>query len=207
MYKEIKEFLESRRGYIPNPARKEELDLLANYIYSAILNRGNAKLSFICTHNSRRSQLAQVWGQAIARFVNLPVTCYSAGMEETRFHPNAIASLTHFGFRTEEAGDGKFSIYFSDWVDPALCYSKLIDDPANPSDRFAAIMTCSDADENCPYVPGAETRIRLPYSDPGASDGTANEAEVYRQRSGEIASDLLYAFRMAGILMERSRPE
>jgi len=42
--------------------RKTVLQPLIDYIQSKVKNNLSINLNFICTHNSRRSQLAQVWG-------------------------------------------------------------------------------------------------------------------------------------------------
>jgi arsenate reductase len=55
-------------------------------------------------------------------------------------------------------------------------------------------MTCSHADENCPVVIGASTRIALTYNDPKDFDGTPQEAAKYAERVREIGREILYAF-------------
>ena len=55
-------------------------------------------------------------------------------------------------------------------------------------------MTCSDADENCPYIPKAEKRIPLRYDDPKSYDDTPIESEKYDERSLQIASEIFYVF-------------
>ena len=73
-------------------------------------------------------------------------------------------------------------------------FSKLYDDASNPDADFAAVMTCSEADKNCPYIPGAESRIQLLYDDPKEFDGTAEETEKYDERASQIAAELFYFF-------------
>ena len=55
-------------------------------------------------------------------------------------------------------------------------------------------MTCTQADENCPVVPGSEKRISLPYDDPKDFDGTPMETAKYSERVMEIGTEILYAF-------------
>lgn len=74
------------------------------------------------------------------------------------------------------------------------CYSKTFDDAVNPSAGFAAIMTCSEADAECPIVLGADVRIKLFYEDPKVSDGSGNEEKVYGERSRQIALEMAYVF-------------
>lgn len=73
-----------------------------------------------------------------------------------------------------------------------ICFSKTFDDPANPDKNFAAIMTCSDADENCPLVPGTSFRKAVTYRDPKESDGTDHEMETYDERCRQIATEMFY---------------
>lgn len=55
-------------------------------------------------------------------------------------------------------------------------------------------MTCSDAERNCPFVPGAEKRIAITYDDPKAFDGTESQAAKYVERATQIATELFYVF-------------
>jgi arsenate reductase len=164
-------------------------------------------LVFICTHNSRRSQFAQVWAQAAAHTLGLDsVQAWSAGTEATAVAGPVISSLEAQGFRMDGAGDydiegnrvqTEYLVNFDDAVSPVHLYSKTIDEPDNPAGDFAAIMVCSDADENCPFVPGASVRFSLPYDDPKVSDGTTEEASTYQERSTEIAREMMFVMEEA----------
>lgn len=179
-----------------SPGRKEVLNPLIDYIIKKINSNQTLKLNFICTHNSRRSQLAQVWAQIIALYCNIPIECYSGGTEVTAFHPNAIAALKRAGFRLG-VGKGKnplVSLKYADNQKSLIFYSKLYDDHVNPKKDFAAIMTCSHADENCPVIPGTEARFALDYEDPKKFDGTSLETEKYDERSDQIALEMYYVF-------------
>jgi arsenate reductase len=70
----------------------------------------------------------------------------------------------------------------------------IFEDTANPSSAFGAIMTCSQADEACPIVPGAEGRFVVPYEDPKIADHTPEETPRYAERCAEIASEMFYVF-------------
>jgi arsenate reductase len=162
----------------------------------------DAHLVFICTHNSRRSQFAQVWAQVAAHKFGLDnVHAWSAGTEATAVAGPVIEALEAQGFRMDGAGDydvdGKriqtgYLVNYDDAVSPVHLYSKTIDAPDNPAGDFAAIMVCSDADEHCPFVPGAAVRFSLPFEDPKVNDGTADEAKTYEERSLAIAREILY---------------
>ncbi|SEJ21392.1 hypothetical protein SAMN04488018_1172 [Myroides marinus] len=53
-------------------------------------------------------------------------------------------------------------------------------------------MTCSQADEGCPYIAGANLRLPIMYEDPKISDGTEEQMKVYRDRSLEIGAEMFY---------------
>ena len=55
-------------------------------------------------------------------------------------------------------------------------------------------MTCDSANEACPFVPGAEIRIPITFKDPKAFDNTPQQAEKYKERSLQIATELFYVF-------------
>lgn len=177
--------------------RKTILQVLVDYIQQSIDNKGFVNLNFICTHNSRRSQFAQVWAQVAAAYYRIDATCFSGGVEVTAFNSRAIDSLLRTGFKiaaNNNASNPKYSIYYHNDMAPAVCFSKEFDHHINPTTHFAAVMTCSHADENCPFIPGAEKRIPLLYDDPKAFDGTPEEAIKYDERSAQIASEMFYVF-------------
>lgn len=171
--------------------RRKLLRRLASHI------RPGFSLTFICTHNSRRSHFGQIWAAVAAAWYGVEgVKTYSGGTEATAFNPRAVAALERAGFRVEDPG-GENPIYrvsFSE-NEPALeCFSKVYDHPANPSQDFITVMTCSEADENCPFIPGATLRVPLTYEDPKEADGTPEEAARYDERCRQIAVEMFYAF-------------
>lgn len=170
-------------------------------ITSFIRNNTPASLVFICTHNSRRSHIAQVWAHTAAAYFNLQnVKSYSGGTEATAFNSGAVEALRETGFRIDQASSGnnpRYIVRYSDNHPAFEVFSKRYDDAENPSRDFAAIMTCTHADENCPVVVGAAARISLPYDDPKDFDGTEMEAIKYRERVLEIGREILYAFSLA----------
>lgn len=178
--------------------RKQTLRPLINYIQTKVTANKNANLNFICTHNSRRSHLSQVWAQAAAHFYQLKnVYCYSGGTEATALFPMAAKTLEQAGFEIEVLSEGKNPVYVIKYAKnehPIVGFSKTFDHPFNPKSEFAAIMTCSQADANCPFIPGAEKRIPVKYDDPKAFDNTPQQAEKYEERSNQIAAEMLYVF-------------
>ncbi len=176
--------------------RKSALGMLTAYCQAQLDASKALRLNFICTHNSRRSQFSQVWAQVAAHAYNIPLESFSGGVEVTAFNERAIASLKRFGFQiSSEGSDNPYhQVSYSRDTAPILAYSKLYDHASNPKQGFAAVMTCSDADENCPFIPGAAARIPLRYEDPKAYDNTPLETEKYDERSLQIASELFYVF-------------
>ena len=124
------------------------------------------------------------------------IQTFSAGTEVTAFHPNAIVALRSIGMEIQTADSTSNPHYIVSWssTDSLHAYSKLIDDEGNPKEHFVAIMTCTHAEQNCPFVVGADFRIGLSFDDPKAFDGTAQESEMYLARVHQIARELFYVF-------------
>lgn len=176
-------------------SRKNNLRKVAEYIQSKLREGGNVRLNFICTHNSRRSHLAQIWATVAAHYYNISnFETFSGGTEATAFNPRAVDALKRAGFRIENPGgeNPKYKVSFSEEADPLICFSKTFDSPVNPQGKFAAIMTCSDADENCPFIPGAEFRASITYQDPKESDGTNEETHTYDERCKQISTEMFF---------------
>lgn len=191
---EVKQFIkELDISGIPEE-RLEILDRLVNHIQSKQSNGKIARLNFICTHNSRRSQFSQLWAKVMSDFYQIPIESYSGGTAVTAFNERAVDSLRRTGFEITREGDEnpKYEVLYNG--ESFVMYSKMYDAPENPKSDFAAIMTCSDADENCPIILGCEERIPLRYEDPKAFDDTDQESKKYDERSKQIATELKYVF-------------
>ncbi|MDX1766992.1 MAG: protein-tyrosine-phosphatase [Arenibacter troitsensis] len=178
--------------------RKEILQPLAEFIQSKTDTQEPIRINFICTHNSRRSLLSQVWAQTMAFYFNVQnVQCYSGGTESTALFPMVAQTLKITGFQIEPISEGKnpiYSIKYAENEPPVIGFSKKLDDDFNPKSEFAAVMTCSQADGGCPFIAGAEKRIPITFEDPKAFDNTPQQAEKYQERSLQIATELLYIF-------------
>ena len=176
--------------------REAHLQELINYIKRKKETKQQVVLNFICTHNSRRSQFAQLWAHIAAAYYKLPITSYSSGVEVTEFNERAVASVKRFGFEVLHKGTNNphYSIKFDTYSKPLTLYSKRFDDRII-SAPFGAVMCCAHADENCPFIPAAEARIALRYEDPKVFDNTPLEATKYDERSFEIAAELFYVFK------------
>lgn len=178
--------------------RKLLLEKVSSYISKKNAEKKEIQLVYVCTHNSRRSHFGQIWANVAADYYSVEhVTTFSGGTEATAFHPNAIGALQRVGFDIAVVEDGKNPVYrvgHSSDYKPSICFSKTYEDEANPSDSYAAIMTCSDAEENCPFIPGVELRIGTTYDDPKAFDNTPLQDSKYDERCRQIALETLYVF-------------
>jgi len=178
-------------------SRKKELEEVAAYIKNKVANGESVNLTFICTHNSRRSQFGQIWATVAAAFYGIKnIQTFSGGTEETAFNKRAVEAIKRIGFKVDGTvgTNPRYSVRFSDEAGALDCYSKTFDNVANPQKGFAAIMTCSDADKNCPILLGAEFRTNLTYQDPKISDRTELETVTYDERCRQIATEMLYLF-------------
>jgi arsenate reductase len=183
---------------IVSEERKEILQPLVEYIQNKVDNHQEVRLNFICTHNSRRSHLAQIWAQTMAFHFGIKnVFCYSGGTEATAMFPKVAETLSNQGFQIQKVSEEQNPVYaikFAANQHPIICFSKAYFDDFNPKNNFAAIMTCNNADEGCPMVFGAEARIPIKYDDPKAFDGTPEMNEKYLERSMQIASEMYSIF-------------
>lgn len=178
--------------------RKLILQPLIDFIQNKVTLKQEIRLNLICTHNSRRSHLSQVWAQtAAAHYAIQNVFCYSGGTEATALFPAAARTLEHSGFKIKSIAAGNNPIYAIKYAEnepPIIGFSKTYDDDFNPKSEFAALLTCSQADAGCPFIAGAEKRIAIPFEDPKAFDQTPHQAEKYQERSIQIATEMFYAF-------------
>ncbi len=176
-------------------SRKHDLENIAESISRLKMSREDIQLVFICTHNSRRSHFAQIWAQIAAIYFDKAyISTYSGGTEATAFNKNSIAALIRSGFeiKNETGSNPHYDIIYSEDNDKMHCFSKHYSDSANPKQDYIAIMVCSDADQNCPFIPEALLRISLPFEDPKKSDGSGNEVYAYDFTCMEIATQMFY---------------
>ena len=178
--------------------RKEILAKITEYIATKMKENKPINLVYICTHNSRRSHFGQVWAHVAASYYGIKnVSTFSGGTEATAFNSNAINSLKRIGFNIKAIDTDKnttYRVFHDDKESPSVCFSKTYDAATNPQKEFAAIMTCSDAEENCPFIPGVELRIATTYDDPKAFDNTPQQDAKYDERCKQIALETLYIF-------------
>jgi len=199
-FEALKAYVEERLEefhHIPQ-TRKSVLDDLACDIRTGVERDASVPVIFICTHNSRRSHMGQLWAQlAAGHFGVNRILCYSGGTEATAFNPLAVRAMEEAGFRISIQEPGPNPVYrvqFPGAAGEIRAFSKKFTDPPNPTERFIAVLTCSDADEACPVVPGAASRHTIRYDDPRVFDGTPDEKEGYTRRSRQISREMLFLF-------------
>ena len=178
--------------------RKELLSQVAESIIKKSQKGEPIWLTFICTHNSRRSHFGQIWAQVAAHYFSIHgVETFSGGTEATAFNSHAIDTLRNTGLKIEKLSDTenpRYAVKFDENVEAMTCFSKTYDHAVNPSTGYFAIMTCSDADVNCPIVEGAERRFALTYHDPKIADGTPYKEAVYQERCNQVALEMCFLF-------------
>ena len=178
--------------------RKQVLQPLIDYIREKRTHKEKIRLNFICTHNSRRSHLSQIWAQTMAHYFKMDnVECFSGGTEATAMFPKVAETLAKQGYEITKLSENQNPIYavkFDKNEMPVVGFSKKYDDPFNPESGFCAVMTCSSADQGCPFIAGADKRIPVRYEDPKMYDGNAEMDEKYLQKSLEIGQEMFYVF-------------
>lgn len=198
MYSKIETIVSEVSNFTISEERKAILNSLVEYVQQKVNAKAEIRLNFICTHNSRRSHLSQIWAQTMALHFNIPtVFCYSGGTEATAMFPKVAEILSNQGFQIQKLSETENPVYaikYDENSHPIIGFSKKYDDEFNPTSKFAAIMTCSSADQGCPFIAGAEKRIAIQYEDPKAFDGTDLMNEKYAECSLEIGSEMHYVF-------------
>lgn len=198
VFQKIENVISTLKIDVITEERKQVLQPLINFVQAKVDTSAPVNINFICTHNSRRSHLSQIWAQTMANYLGLKnVTTYSGGTEATAMFPKVGETLTNQGFQIQklsETTNPVYAIKFDDNSHPIIAFSKKFDNEFNPISGFAAIMTCSHADGNCPFIAGAEKRIPITYEDPKLFDNTEQQAAKYEERSLQIATEMLYIF-------------
>ena len=181
---------------IPSP-RKQKLIELAAQLKVALSCANELNLVFVCTHNSRRSHMGQLWGQLAAHYYGVNnVNSFSAGTEVTELNTNVIEMLQKVGCKVSTFQNVSNPAYLIEFGEnqSLTCFSKLMEHDANPKVDFFAIMMCTEAEANCPFIPGAIHRIGLPFEDPKVYDNTTMVSAAYLSTFEEIGLQILFLF-------------
>lgn len=200
MFDTVKTYLKKRlsESDLISDERKASLEKIAYWIKNATTKRSRSEILFVCIHNSRRSHLSEIHATAAIDWFGMSekLKVYSGGTTVTAFNTNAAAVVETAGYAVDKA-DGKNPMYKIRYADdrPAInVWSKKYDDVSNPDAGFLAVMTCSDNEQNCPYIASANARIPLYYPDPSESDNTPEQEATYNKVSDDIARELMYLF-------------
>jgi len=190
------DFFERLTPFSPSPERKEILMQLVAHIRQLQQENKAVQLNFICTHNSRRSQLSQLLAKVMAEHYAVAIETFSGGVEVTACNERVIHCLERLGFNIQTAGEKNNPHYTIGWGSNvfSVLFSKMYDDPTNPKENFVAVMTCDHADKNCPFIPGADLRIPIRYTDPKAFDDTPDESKAYLNKALEIGQEMKFVF-------------
>lgn len=178
--------------------RSKLLDVIAASICREIINKKVVNLNFICTHNSRRSQIAQVWSNFASDYFGLKaIESFSGGTAITSFFRNTVHTLEEVGFLFQllefSHQNPIYEIKYKGNKDPIIGYSKIYNDIANKK-PYIAITTCSNAESNCPFIPDALERFHMPYTDPKIYDNTAEWPQKYLETNRQIAGEMHYLY-------------
>ncbi len=180
--------------------RKNQLYHLAAEISKQIKEAGFVKVIFICTHNSRRSQLAEIWLHTACEYFGVEdIHTFSGGTEATSFNPRMVDAVRRFGFQLDTSNQSDNPVYVFQSASRTVSkkmFSKRYNHDFNPQNDYIAVMVCSEADEDCPVVIGAVARFAVPYEDPKAFDGSRREQIAYDNKVEEIGREMLYLVKM-----------
>jgi arsenate reductase len=126
-----------------------------------------SRVLFLCTHNSARSQMAE----GLLRYLaGDRLEAYSAGTEATHVRPLAIRAMEEIG------------------IDISGQESKTLH--RYQQEPFDYVITvCDDANEACPFFPGAQSRLHWSFEDPSKAEGSEEERlAVFRSVRDELRS-------------------
>lgn len=177
--------------------RKENLNILGEYILSNSPGESGIYLLFVCDNNSRRSQFAQVWAQTAAYFYKIDkLKAYSGGLSETAINYRIMESLKQAGFSVTAAEaysqNPVYLLSIGRKFPDIFIFSKKYDYWNNPSMDFASVY-CSKSEEFSQLkVLGSEQTIELPYEDVKIFDNSFGGAEKNDQVCWEIAREMFY---------------
>ncbi|NOR29272.1 MAG: hypothetical protein GQ540_12160 [Lutibacter sp.] len=174
------------------------LESIATCIVNELKQHKNVHLNYICTHNSRRSQLAQIWSNYASNYFKINnIENFSGGTAVTSFFRNTVKTLQEVGFKFQllefSHQNPEYLISYKNCTNPIIGFSKLYDHEHNKN-PYIAITTCTNADENCPFIPDAVQRFHLPFNDPKSYDNTLYQSEKYLEASKQIAGEIHFIF-------------
>ena len=126
-----------------------------------------ARVLFLCTGNSARSQMAE---GLLRHFAGDQFEVYSAGLEPKTVNPYAIQAMQEIGL--DISGHPSKSV---------MAYLGHIH-------MGTVITVCSNAEERCPIFPFSTERLYWPFEDPAAFVGTADETLAKFREARDLIS-------------------
>ncbi len=118
---------------------------------------GKAKVLFLCTGNSARSQMAEAF---LRKYAEERYEAFSAGLEPKGINPYTIQVMREIGIDLSRHTSKHLSQFFG-------------------KTSFAYVITvCDRAEKNCPIFPGESIRLHWSFEDPAAFEGTPQEMLV-----------------------------
>jgi arsenate reductase len=130
-----------------------------------------ARVLFLCTHNSARSQMAE---GLLRQLAGDRVEVHSAGTEATRVRPLAIRAMDEVGVNISEQESKTLDRYLHEPFD-------------------YVITVCDEANEACPFFPGAQSRLHWSFEDPSKAEGSEEERLVVFRRVRDGIRDRVQA--------------
>ena len=178
--------------------RKSSLEAMAQIISEELTSNQHLDIVIICTHNSRRSQVGELWIRTLVKYFSIEnVHAFSGGTEATALHPNMAQAIITTGWKmlheNNQSSNPTYHISIAGEESQKM-FSKKYDDAFNPEKDYLAILVCEEAAEACPIVIGAKHRFPLPYSDPKAFDDTEKQNEKYLECVSLIGTEFFYCF-------------
>ncbi len=184
------------------PGHHVAIEQLADWIAKNWQPDGQLHVLATCSGNSRRSILSATMGNLAAAYYGFDnVRFHSGGTTPSAFNKRTIATLKEIGFQIEPTGEEAmrgdpktpnaiFRVLWGKGLE-AKEFSKSFKDPSNPSSGFAAIMVCTEADAECPVVPGASLRVAMTFVDPKLYDDGPFERGKYAERRDDVGRTFL----------------
>ncbi|UMB61532.1 hypothetical protein MHL31_04830 [Lutibacter sp. A80] len=191
-------FKQSKKDLTIDSERINLLTNIVHYISNEIKKNKKVYLNFICTHNSRRSQLCQVWAKYALDYYKLKnIECFSGGTDVTAFYRNTVKTLQEVGFKFEilefSHQNPVYAITYKNCETPIIVFSKIYNNELNKK-PFIALTTCSNAEKDCPHISEAIERFYIPFNDPKNFDNSLYKAEKYLETNKQIAGEIHFIF-------------
>ena len=114
---------------------------------------GPIRVLFLCTHNSARSQMAE---GLLRHHGGDRFDVFSAGTQATRVRPEAILVMAELGIDVSGQESETLERYLGEPFD-------------------YVITVCDEANEACPFFPGAKARLHRSLPDPSQAAGTGEQ--------------------------------